>query len=345
MKNILFILLLINIFIFIFLNAYADETLPVYYWQLIDQDRYIYPSDMEHMNWLEIRKLRKQYGTANQDPNLFKLNVLSLGNNISTSGSQNKGMPDSAVAMIRDPNGKIQLFPDIADVSNIIKIPKDDNLIGRYLLGIHIALGNRDIDNDGKQESVHLCAKYLMSHYKNGGNMGGTSVVFFDDAKHMPLEIGPAINTAKSKFGGGMQRIHNTYEMMVKYMNRPLPGAKVTVIAEDSQWQKTFVTDEKGKFEVIPTEDRFVLRDWQNYLYIATHHDIKQNAYYLTTLPVMVYGNQPEWRSRSLGFVYWSIIGSGICLLIVFGFVRRNKWHNNRNLIIFEKYKIKKNLP
>jgi ferredoxin len=133
----------------------------------------------------------------------------------------------------------------------MLRIPGDENLVGRYLLGAHIILENRDVDGDGQEESVHLCPKRIVAHYKNGGKRGAASVVFFYEAQHMPLEIGPVINTAKSKFGGGTQRPHRSYPMMVRYRNKPLPGATVTVMVDGSQWTKSLVTDEIGYF--LPT--------------------------------------------------------------------------------------------
>ena len=342
MKNFVSISVCLILLSLAFPGAYAMEGFPVCFWELVDQDRYIYPSDLEQMNWKMIRKLKDQNRRANSEKKYLKISSLNKVASIDPSSFSDSVLPGSSIAVVRDPDGGIQTLPWESDEPGIIKLPADNDLIGRYLVGIHMVLANRDVDGDGSFESIHLCAKHLISHHKNGGRVGSASVVFLDDVQHMPLEIGPVVNTAKSRFSGGRQVSHRSYEMMLKYNKKPLPGAEVSVIALGSQWEKSFVTNDRGKFEIMPPDDRLVPGEWQNYLYIATHHDRTKNEFYITTFPVVVYKNRPEWRSKAMGFAYWSIIGGGICLIMVAGFAGRRYWQNTRKIIMFENQKIKK---
>jgi len=322
--------------------AQSAEIIPVCYLQLIDEERYIYRSDMDKLNWLEIRKQRELNRTANLGSKFFGLKLLENKTNWFDSKQFDQDVLNASMAFMRDPNGVISQLYGLSKEKQCVKIPKNDNLIGRYLVGVHISLGNHDVDGNGSIESVHICAKFLTTHYKNGGEPGSKSVVFFDDAEKMPLEIGPVINTAISKYGGGSQRPHRSYEMMVKYLNLPLPGVKVNVFAMGSQWKKTFVTDKSGKFEIMPTDDRSLVQGWQKYIFYTSFHDKTKKSYYSTTFPVVVRKNQPEWRSRTMGFTLWSIIGSALTILIVWGFVQRKTRLKNLSLAAFKNHGIHK---
>lgn len=344
MKQISLRILLQVVFAFIPVVTPADVDLPVLYFQLVDEARYIYRTDMEELTWREIRKQRGLNRTANQETKLFTVRACESGNISPAAPAQDAGLLTTAISVMRDPNGNIHRLSAPKEAKQVLTIPTNDNLVGRYLLGTHIILENRDVDGDGLEESVHLCPKYIVAHYKNGGQRGSASVVFFDDAQNMPLEIGPVINTAKSKFGGGTQRPHRSYDMMVKYLNKPQPGANVTVMVDGSQWTKSLVTDENGMFNIMPTDDRSTPLEWQKYIYLATHHDRSSNSYYMTTLPIVVRRNTPEWRSKSVGFTYWAIVGSACSLLIVWGFARRKYRLRKRALTIFRNHRIKKDL-
>lgn len=324
-------------------GSYAMDGLPVWYWQVVDQDRYINlsRSELEQLNWQAIRKLRSQHRQANSETKYLTLSFLDGTDAIDPQFSSDSVIPGAFVAVVRDPNGVIQPLTWESDAPGKLEIPADTDLIGRYLVGIHMILGDRDVDGDGSLESIHLCAKHLIAHRKNGGKVGSASVVFIDDVQHMPLEIGPVVNTAKSRYSGGYQNSHRSYEMMVKYDKKPLPGAEVKVIALGSDWVKSFVTDERGRFTIMPPDDRLVPDEWQNYLYITTHHDQINSDFYISTFPVMVRKNRPEWRSKAMGFAYWAIIGGAISLVLVAGFVGRRYWQNSRKMIIFENQKIK----
>ena len=333
------------------LPCMAGSALPVYRWQLIDQDRYIYPSDeqMEKADWREIRRRREAYRTAGFSPWQFRLTALNfeaagipagdkLFHLLPESGALN---PGAAAVFVRDPDGIINTFGKLPPGDGEISLPRDLTLIGRYLLGAFLDLGETDIDGDGTRETVCLNAKYLVAHHRNGGRVGKTSVVFFDDPRILPLEIGPVINTAKSRYGGGLQRPHREYEMAVKYLGVPLPGAFVTVIAEGSKWQKSFITDGKGRFSVTPTDDRVVDREWQNYLYIATFHDRASHTVHVATLPITVSKNRPEWRSKAMGFTLWAVAGSAMLLLTVFGIIGHKRRLARKELLVFSRNSIK----
>lgn len=326
----------------VFSYAMIVEKKPICYLQLIDEERYIYRSDMDNLNWLEIRKQRELNRTANLGLKFFNLKLLESKNNLVFSKQPDQKLLNSAIVFMRDPNGIISQLHGISEGKHCVKIPKDENLIGRYLIGVYIPCGSHDVDEDGSKECVHICAKYLTTHYKNGGEPGNKSVVFFDDAQKMPLEIGPVINTSISKYSGGTQRPHRLYELMVKYMNKPMPGVKVTVIAMGSQWEKSFITDMEGKFEIMPTDDRSLLQGWQKYIFRTSFHDRETNNYYIATFPVVVQKNSPEWRSKTSGFTLWSIMGSALTLLIVWGFVKRKNRLKNLSLIAFKNHKIEK---
>ncbi|BBO89640.1 carboxypeptidase-like regulatory domain-containing protein [Desulfosarcina ovata] len=325
--------------------SFADSTVPVAYWKLLDEERYIHRFDLERFGWRTIRNIRRQNMDAGKKTKFLTLNALPPSGNIGDMRKLDGQYLVQASILVRDPNGDISQIPAMTAEKDSIGLPEDNMLMGRYLLGARIPLGEHDVDADGISESVFLCAKHLVVHRRHGGRMGHASVVFFDDGGKMPLEIGPAINTAKSKFGGGMQIPHETYEMMVKYQGRPLPGAAVTVTTEGSQWEKTFITDKAGKFAIMPTDDRFSRREWQNYLYTATHLDRQTHTYYVATLPTVVYRNQPEWRSKAMGFAFWSIIGTGVTLLMVAGLTRRRRRRDRQALIVFENHRIQRDLP
>jgi hypothetical protein len=301
-------------------------------WRLLDQDKYISSANMEELPWQEIRKQRKLRSTANQDPKRLLLQVLTDRDDPDTAFRPfGDADPATASAFFRDPNGEVRALGEITGADGPVSLPPDEELIGRYLLGAHVVLET--------PEPVHLCAKHLVTHYKAGGTVGSASVVFFDDPSRMPLEIGPVIDTAKSRYGGGTQRAHRSYEMMVKYKNAPLGNASVTIIAEGSGWRQALVTDENGIFKVTPTDDRALSGDWQRYLYVATHRDQATGETYVATMPAVIYKNRPEWRSKTVGFVFWSVIGCGLCILGIWGHVRRKQWRVSRHLAVFNNHR------
>jgi hypothetical protein len=320
--------------------AFAAPDLPVAYWELVNEDRYTYRFDMEKLHWREIRERRAMNKTANTEIKTSELKLLDLKRWQTQQGGMENLIAEPACIM-RDPNGAIHRLTS-AEGHVAVKIPADANLIGRYLLGAQYRFGDIDVDGDGKMETVSLSAKQIITHYRNGGKQGSASVVFIDNAEYLPLEIGPVINTAENQYGGGTHRPHREYTFMVKYMNRPLAGATVRLYTMGSHWEKAFVTDEEGEFTVTPTDDRTDDgKEYQKYLYVAYHHDQKKGTYHISSLPVIVYRNRPEWYSKAMGFTLFSIAGTAVVAGIVLGVVARSRRRENRRLVVFDQYRIK----
>lgn len=315
------------LFFFLSSTAGAFDEPPCFYWKLENLERYVYPSDMEHLNWREIRSQRSQRKTANMDPKVLTLNPCRTKDWV---------FPSSITVFAMDPDGNIATYREPS-----VTLPEDSDLIGRYLLASTVPVEIVEMDQNRTFESVVLCAKGLVTHYKNGGRQGKTSVVFWDDPDRLPLEIGPVLDTAKSRYGGGIQLTHRDYEMMVKYRAEPLADALVTVRALDSGWTNTLVTDARGIFRVMPTDDRWSDTDFQPYVYTAQHHDKKTGRVYVATFPVTVYKNRPEWQTKALGFTYWAIAGTGLTLVLMIGYRKRRIWEDQRTLVIFEHHRIK----
>ena len=340
--------LTVAVFFFLMIGiqtAAADKHIPVYFFQIEDQWRYVYPSDMETLNWREIRERRELYKTAREDMKQFHIEMTEAGTNADIFNISAEAFLKTASLFMRDPNGDIRPLSLSSEKTPYIGIPDGEELNGRYLLGAHLNLGEQDMDGDGTPESVATSAKYLTYHRKEGGKVGSASVVFIDDPARMPLEIGPKVNTAKSRYGGSMQSAHREYEMMVKYQGKPVSGVPVTVLSIESRWKKSFVTDADGIFKIMPTDDRSVAADFQNYLFTATHHDREKRKYHIATFPVTVYKNRPEWRTKTVGFIYWAILGTGMTILTVFGFIIRKKRRYSRQLAVFENHRIKDERP
>ncbi len=313
------------------------DAVPVCCWRLLDQEKYISDPNPEALPWREIRKQRKLRRTANQDPKRLTLEVMAADGAFHSFGET---IAETASVFLRDPDGVVHTLKEITGGGDIVTLPPDENLTGRYLLGAHAVAEKLDMDGDGVFEPVHFCAKQLIPHRKSGGNVGSVSVVFFDDPARMPLEIGPVINTAKSRSGGGSQTSHRSYEMMVKFKGAPLAGAQVDIIAEGAGWRKSAVTDESGIFEIIPTDDRALAADWQRYIYVTFHRDSASGRTYISTMPTEVHKNRPEWRSKTVGFVFWAIIGCGLCLLGIWGHARRKRWQETRQMAVFKNHRI-----
>jgi len=315
------------------LYSMSFDQLPVYYLNLVNEEQYIYRSDIKGLNWHEIRKLRELNKTSGKRVKFFEL----IRFKTNKPGSKSY---DEIRAFVRDPNGTILKFNSELKKEYLIKTPEDENLIGRYLIGANVSSGHYDLDGDGSEESIMACAKYITTHYKNGGTPGTKSVVFFDNNDLMPLEIGPVVNTAISKFSGGSHRPHRYYELMVKYMGEPLAGAMVEVIAMDSKWHKIFITDKYGKFKIMPPDDRSIAKEWQKYLYTTCFNDHQTKKIYISTLSIIVYKNRPEWRSKTMGYTLWTIFGTGLFLVLIVMLVQRKKILNRKTMVVFENNKI-----
>lgn len=324
-----------------------SENLPITFWQLKNEHLY-YRADMDGMNWREIRAQKKRHSEAGKESKFFELKQFCLSSNPRNIDLFQADAMQQVMVVVRDPNGIVSridtssvLAPE-SESDSAVQIPRDTNLNGRYLLGGSARYKDMAVDHDGDPEAVHLCAKYLIGHHKSGGTLGEKSVVFIDDPTVMPLEIGPVINTAKSKYGGAYQRPHRTYEMMVKYNGEPLPYCYVRLISFPGQWEKTFMTDDQGIFKVMPMDDREFGRERNKYLFAAFHHDQNENTVYVSTFPVNVPSNRPEWRSKAMGFALWAIAGSVLTFIMVWALVRRREKQHRREMIVFKDHTIKR---
>jgi hypothetical protein len=74
---------------------------------------------------------------------------------------------------------------------------------------------------------------------------------------------------------------------------------------------------------------------------VSYHHDQKKGTYYISSLPVIVYRNRPEWYSKAMGFTLFSIAGTAVVAGIVLGVVARSRRRENRRLVVFDQYRIK----
>jgi hypothetical protein len=339
-KTILLTFAVLFLYSFLF-NCHAAEDFPVCYWQLIDEEMYVYRHDMKQLGWREVRKQRERNRTASQTPKLLDLHCVTLENLFAKPSEPSCTPVDPPLILVRDPDGRVNRLNGFPEKNGIVTIPDDAQLNGRYLLGICLNLEDRDMDGDGRAEKVYAAAKHLVVHYKDGGNMGADPDVFFN-TEEMPLEIGPAISPAQSRFGGSIQSPHNRYKMMVRFRNRPMAGAAVIVAVEGCGWKKGFTTDAAGQFEIMPFDDRSLDRFWQKLIYVATYHERDRNAFHIATLPVVVLQNRPEWRSQAAGFTYWGIIASAGVLLLIVGIFRHESKLREKSLLGFENYKIKK---
>jgi hypothetical protein len=332
-------------------DSQAAGDFPICYWELIDEGRYVYrynydsQGDWNRLSWREIRNRRELNRTASEKPKLLELRCTdydALFGEHAEADCKNSyaDSTERGTVLIRDPDGKVSRLSGFTGDAWRVKLPADEQLNGRYLLGGCFNFGVRDVDGDGAPETVHGYAKRLVVHMKSGGTMGGSPDVFFDN-EDMPLEIAPYISSAQSKYGGGTQSPHNRYEMVVRYRNKPLAGAAVRVFADDSGWQKTFTADGAGKIEIMPFDDRSTDRNWQRLLFVAAHHDREQGAFHIASLPIVVYRNRPEWRSEIAGFGSWTIVGGVGCLILVPGIARRRRRLQEAAMASFRNYKIK----
>lgn len=314
---------------------------PVLCWELLNQDIYIYRHDMGSLDWRRIREQREIRKNASQNPKHLKLQLGRF-----TAGSfgpaplPSKLLKDLRL-LVRDPNGEVRRLTPLADKKYLASIPDRDEINGRYILSAQLNLGIMDVNRDGIGEKIILYAKQFVTHYRQDLSLGSSPDVFFNNAEQLAFEIGPVVDNAKSKYGGGMQRPHQLYEMMVKYKNRPLAGGVVSVYVEGGGWQGRFITDSKGVITIMPTDDRFGNKDWQKYIYAAEHHDADDHSYHIASLSVIVKKNRAEWRSKAMGFTYWAIIGGTLILLLAAGLSLRKRRRDKQSLAAFESCRIK----
>ena len=297
-------------------------------------------SDEMPDNWKDIRKERlKRQITRGEVRTLF----LCWGDIPFTNTIQkNKGsleremIRDKAGIWVRDADGRISQAAFNSGKDRLsVNIPEDLELNGLYLIGIHLDIGEMDIDSDGVTESIHLSAKRLISHYKTGGHQGNKRGVFFNEPDKLPLEIG----CSDSRLRYDSQRAYREYEMKVIYQGKPLADTEVSIFS-GSGWRKTVQTDSSGKFLITPFGN-MENNDQEKYLYAAAYHDLLKREYHCATLMMNVH-TYPEWRSRSGGFMLWAILGTGLLVIIVTAGIYRKKKHAREAILKFENHRIKK---
>ena len=291
-------------------------------------------------NWKDIRKARlKQQITRGKAKSLF----LCWGGISSRdtpqhhkAGLERDMMLDTAVIRVKDADGRIsQAAFNPAKEKLSVNIPEDLDLKGLYLVGAYLDAGEMDIDSDGATERVHLTAKRVFSHYKTGGRQGNKRGVFFNDSDKFPLEIG----CSDSWFRYDYQRAYREYEMEVIYHGKPLADTEVRILS-GSGWLKTVRTDSSGKFLITPFGN--MENDGQGeYLYVTCYQDLLKREYHCATLMMNVYTN-PEWRSKSSGFMLWTIVGTGLLVIIIIAGIYRKKKHVREVILKFESQRINK---
>lgn len=315
---------------------------PVLCWELMDQDVYVYDHNMGSYNWRQIREKREIRLTANQRTKQVRLQLISLGAGRDATWKPGQDLVSGARLLLRDPDGNLTRLHSLAGQGELLSIPVGVPKSGRYMVAAHLELDQPDDSRQGPWNTLHLYAKQFIGHYDHDLPMGSSPNVFFNDPGRVTLEIGPVVINAKRKFGGDMQRPHQEYEMMVKYKNKPLPGARVFVYVQGGDWLGRFTTGDDGIFTIVPPDDRPGNRAWQKHIYVAEHYDALDRSYHVATFPVIVTQNRPEWRSKAMGFSLWTIIGSALTILIVVGLSWRKKRQDRRSLVVFESCRIKK---
>ena len=243
---------------------------------------------------------------------------------------------EKAKIWVRDAEGRIsQAAFNLVKDNLTVDVPEDPELNGLYLLGVHLDMGETDIDLDGAAEKIHLSAKRLLYHRKTSGHQGNERGAFFDDPDKLPLEIG----FLDRRFRRDYQRAYREYGMKVVYQGKPLGDSEVHIIS-GSGWRKTVHTDSAGEFLMTPFGN-MEKGAREKYLYVACYHDLSEREYHCATL-AMTINTYPEWLSRSHGFMLWTILGTGLSLLIIIMGISQKKKHAREAVLKFEKQRINK---
>lgn len=314
------------------------EPVPAWSWRLLDEGRLVNRYDLDQLDWRQIRQERALRQSVQERPTHVELLRGRLPEPFVVQASGSEVLP-AGTLFIRDPDGNLRQTPVGEGVREVV-LPEDPGLNGRYLVGGHFTLGQRDLDNDGRPETLHLYPKLITGHYKNDGRPGASPAFFFDDPS-IALEIGPALSPAQNRMGGGMQRPHERYEMEVRHRGRPLAGVTVEVISEVSGWRKNFLTDAGGRFAIVPFDDRSGERHYEKLLYLASFHDRDNQASHIATLPMIVFRNRPEWTSHLAGYAAWTVLGLGGGLLLTVGATMRRRRLRQLDLTRFSQRRIK----
>lgn len=314
---------------------------PVLYWALMNQDIYVYRRNIDGLSWQEVRTQRKLRRNAGQNLKRSQLNLVRLPASLDAPQLVPPELLGGIRLLLRDPDGHIHHLPPLKNSAQPIVVPIGQELNGRYILSAQLELDPAYIDLPSGAQRVTLYAKQFVTHHNRDLDHGSRPEVFFHDPAEVPFEIGPVVNNAKNKFGGGMQIPHSSYEMLVKYHNRPLAGCEVSVFAEGGKWQGRYTTDSQGIFTITPIDDRSIERRWQHYLYVAEHFDPDDSNLHIATLSVIILKNRPEWRSKSMGLWFWAVTGSALVLLLTAGAAWRRRRRDHRSLVVFENRRVK----
>jgi hypothetical protein len=307
-------------------------------WWEIEEDM---GSDEMPNNWKDIRKERLNRQIARGEAKTLFLcwGHIPFRNTIRKNKvSLERGMiQDKAGIWVRDADGRTsQAVFDPGKDGLSVNIPEDLELNGLYLIGAHLDIGEMDIDSDGETERVYRTAKRIISHSKTGGRQGNKRGTFFNAPDKFPLEIG----CSDAWFRHDYQRAYREYEMKVIYQGKPLADTEVSIFSR-SGWQKTVQTDSSGKFLITPFGN-MGNNGQEKYLYMAAHHNLLKREYHSATLMMNVHTN-PEWHSRSGGFMLWTILGTGMLVIIVTVGIYRKKKHAREAILKFENQRIKRN--
>ena len=311
-------------------SAIPPEQVDLIWWELQEDINGDEVSD----NWKDIRqsRLRQQIARGESEILFLHWGSIPFRNTIPKNKDRlnQKTILNRAKVWIRDADGRIsQSAFRHGKERPCLTVVKDVELNGLYLIGLHLDIGEIDIDSDGITEMVRLSAKHYIYHSKTGGRQGNRPAAFFNDSDNFPLEIG----CSDSWFRYANQRAYREYEMKVIYDGKPLTDTQVNIFSQ-SGWQKTVTTDSSGKFLITPfggmeNDGR------EKYLYAAACHDLLKGEYHYTTL-VMNVNTYPEWRSKSSGFALWMILGTGLLVIIIIAGIYRKKKHARDAILQFE---------
>ncbi len=293
-------------------------------------------------NWKDIRKARlKRKAAIGEVKRLFLCRGLipfmdiSQQNMTGLKGDRDS-MRDKANVWVRDGSGLIsQPAFNLEKDEFSIDIPEDLEQNGLYLLGAHLDVGKMDMDSSSEIERIHLCAKRIIKHRKTGGRWGNKLGVSFNDPDKLPLEIG----FSDTRFRHDYQRAHREYKMKVIYQGKPLADIEVKIFSK-SGWEKTVRTDSSGEFLMTPFGNKE--QNFQEaYLYVAAYHDLLKNEYYNTTLIMKVITFRDS-RSKSSGFMLWTVLGTGLLVVIIMAGMYRKRKYDRETMLIFESQRIKR---
>ena len=221
--------------------------------------------------------------------------------------------------------------------------PADIN--GLYLIGAHMVVKSMDIDSDGRGEDIHYYSKYLIYHQHEDGIQGGGQDVFFDDPDKIALEIGP-VDTEDEKGEtlwreAAFQEALKKHRLKVLYKGKPLADADVAVFTEDG-WEKRAKTDTNGIFTFMPLQGMQDDERVERCLYAVSFQNPLTGQYHCSSLMTYIKPHHLLYDSKAKGFNLWAVLGVSLFLLYVAFLIYRKKKRADKDLVEFERHKIKK---